>query len=550
MTDRNRRTPSRPPTLPLAYLAVASSLAVLIATLPRTGNQPPPPTVAEFAPQAAREIRQSQPEQSSGSGDGDGACAAGQSCENKPTPKPSEIEVPLVKQCFGDPPRQTEDPQSPPCIPYFKGKNGGATWQGVTENEIRIALPAVPFEDALEVRRLVDHFNKRYQFYGRKITLYIFNARGGLNAQPDPQLELADAKDVDERYEAFASLSTGGRFGSEHLFYDELARRQIISIAHRAGSKTDEAYLRKFAPYRWTVLPGIDRMQRHVAESVCKVLAGKPASYAGPGSQAETRRFGLIYGRAGDGTVPKLDLLRADLERCRVTLAADVENVESDSDRNSTNTMLKMREAGVSSVICFCDNSETRGGLMQAASAEQYRPEWIVSSFIDNDVDNSFSSALPDQATHVLGVSFRNRTLPRQDMAWYWAMKDAHPDYDPPDANGYPLASRYSALLLLASGIQMAGPVLTPQTFEQGLFRARFPNPGAGGPPFYQARIGFEGGRHAFISDATMYWYGTTERGTVDPASVGAVCYVENGKRYELGRWPRRTPAMFDRCRS
>src|SRR5258708_17094819 len=56
----------------------------------------------------------------------------------------------------------------------------------------------------------------------------------------------------------------------------------------------------------------------------------------------------------------------------------------------------------------------------------------------------------------------------------------------------------YWVMLLMASGIQMAGPNLTPQSFEAGLQRAAFPNPDdpimagkggvAGGPPFATIR--------------------------------------------------------------
>src|SRR5688500_1174590 len=39
-----------------------------------------------------------------------------------------------TKRCVGSPPRQTEDPLSPPCVAHFEGDNGGATYQGVTRD--------------------------------------------------------------------------------------------------------------------------------------------------------------------------------------------------------------------------------------------------------------------------------------------------------------------------------------------------------------------------------------------------------------------------------
>src|SRR5439155_27088732 len=45
---------------------------------------------------------------------------------------------PSTKRCVGRPPRQTEDPMSPPCVAYFNGDNFGATYSGVTASEIRM----------------------------------------------------------------------------------------------------------------------------------------------------------------------------------------------------------------------------------------------------------------------------------------------------------------------------------------------------------------------------------------------------------------------------
>src|SRR5262249_50211743 len=45
---------------------------------------------------------------------------------------------PSNKACVGNPPRQTEDALSPPCVPYFTGSNGGSTYAGVSKDEIRV----------------------------------------------------------------------------------------------------------------------------------------------------------------------------------------------------------------------------------------------------------------------------------------------------------------------------------------------------------------------------------------------------------------------------
>ncbi|HEX9889545.1 MAG TPA: hypothetical protein VGA69_08725 [Nitriliruptorales bacterium] len=60
-----------------------------------------------------------------------------------PPPVPEgEGTVPVAKRCVKTPQgaRQTEDPLSPPCVGYFEGDNGGATYQGVSGDELRIAI--------------------------------------------------------------------------------------------------------------------------------------------------------------------------------------------------------------------------------------------------------------------------------------------------------------------------------------------------------------------------------------------------------------------------
>ena len=92
-----------------------------------------------------------------GAGDEGGAEAA-----------PSPIHVTRSRRCIGDPPRQIEDPQSPPCVPYWEGDNGGATTRGVTRNEIRLAAPNW---DAFKYPALEAFFNRRFEFYGRSLHL-------------------------------------------------------------------------------------------------------------------------------------------------------------------------------------------------------------------------------------------------------------------------------------------------------------------------------------------------------------------------------------------
>jgi hypothetical protein len=551
---------NRPRTPALVLGAVVLAVSVLLAAVALTSRGQTPPTIAEFAPQAVQQIKKAldtQPDEVADKGLGAGANAS-----PSPSPRPSAqpgassspspaagVVVPRVRQCVGDPPRQIEDPQSPPCVPYFDPKldNGGATSKGVTRDEISIAVPQQFLEDGSIAPRLATFFNKRFEFYGRKVTLTAFTPTGCANGQPDPAKMRADAVAVDEELQAFASLAYCNASGADHHYYDALAQRKTVSITDGNLTTGVESHYAARAPYEWNVQPGVETILANTAQFVCATLAGRAPRYAGPAqARAATRKFGLIYTRAVDGTVPDIGPLRNGLKACGTSLFEVRDDQSSDASRNGVNTIVSMQNAGVTSILCVCNVLDTRGIYMPAATGQGYQPEWVESTYINNDLDNSYAgNAPPDQAQHVLGVSFRNKLLPKQNMPWYWAIREADPGADPQGNTYYAANSRYQQLLLLASGIQLAGPKLTPQSFAAGLQRARFPNPGAGGSPYFQARVGFDSGRHTMTADATMFWYDPQRPGTIDPSVPGAICYVDRGRRYSLGTWRRSDPTFF-----
>src|SRR5687767_12663723 len=136
--DRLRRYP------PLVWVVCALLLG--LAVLPSSLNLPQsnPTQTLEFAP-VPPEDDDAPPSvtgnlsslglgssASTGSAPGDGGLAP-------PAEGVSAVgRSPSTKRCVGRPPRQTEDPLSPPCVAHFSGDNFGATYQGVTANEITV----------------------------------------------------------------------------------------------------------------------------------------------------------------------------------------------------------------------------------------------------------------------------------------------------------------------------------------------------------------------------------------------------------------------------
>lgn len=526
--------------------ATVLALLVALAAVALTSRQDSPPSIAELSPQAVTQIDEAPAGQAAaaGGGGGSGATTTTQPANgvNGSPATTAPIDVPRVRRCIGDPPRQTEDPQSPPCVPYFDGDNGGATAKGVTADEIRVVFPLQFFEDAALAFDLARFFNTRYELYGRKIRLVTApRARGG--PEPNPADMQADARDAASTYDAFASLGYPDRKGAEHHYYDGLAQLGVMSTTYRAQQLATEARFAKFAPYEWGWLPPTDQSMRLIGGFACRTLAGRPPRFAGvPTSNATRRKFGILYQRTPDGSIPDMGEMLAQLKRCGVTPVM----VEDPTDSsNPQQAMLKLTQGDVTSVIYIGGVIALRDSFMAAASQQGFFPEWIVSGVIDLDLDNSYHGAPPDQASRVMGLSFRNPVLPRQNMAWYWAIKESAPGKDPTGGTSYSVMARYAQLSVLAAGIQMAGPHLTPATFQAGLFKARFANPGAGGPPYFQARVGFPGGRHTMTDDATLIWYSPTEPGTVDPEFPGSVCYVRGGIRYTASTFPADDRDLF-----
>lgn len=556
MTGTTRGVPARPRTPSLVFGAVVVAIAVLVGAVALTSRQSPPPTIAEFAPQAVEQIKESLEEQSVT----DALSQPGASGESPPPEEPDiaeeeaaaqpVIEQARVRQCVGTPPRQTEDPQSPPCVPFFDPDldNGGATYKGVTGDQITVAVPQQFLEDLNAPLKAAQFFNKRYEFYGRKLVLQPFTTTGCVDSQPDPAKMRADAVAVDEELQVFASLAYAGCQGADHHYYDALTERGVLSVVDGNLTTGLERNYAKRSPFQWNVMAGVDTILANTAQFVCATLAGKPPRYAGAlQAEPDTRKFGVISTRSTDGTTPDLAPLRDGLSACGVTPVEVRDDQTTDAARSGVNSIVTLRDADVTSVMCLCTSVDLRNVYMPAAASQGYQPEWVQSSYINTDLDNSYGggNAPPDQSSRVLGISFRNKLLPRQDMPWYWAVKEADPNWEPAGQTYYSAHSRYVQLLLLASGIQMAGPNLTPESFRAGLRRTQWANPNAGEAPYFQAEVGFSGPRHTMSVDASMFWFDPQRPGTVDPSVPGAICYVDRGRRYQLGQWPQTDPAFF-----
>jgi hypothetical protein len=172
-----------------------------------------------------------------------------------------------------------------------------------------------------------------------------------------------------------------------------------------------------------------------------------------------------------------------------------------------------------------------------SATNQGYFPEWLISNYVYLDHAFNVRAFYPtEQTEHMFGMSFANKYLADEDMPQHWVNSDGSDG----DISYY----AYENLLQLASGIQMAGPILTPENFESGMFRAKFPNPGCKGPPMYQACVDYGPNDHSMQGDGHPIWWSNTQR-AAGGVEAGTYCYVDHGRRYALGEWPKNDDGLF-----
>lgn len=534
------KRPSKGPGAVFAALSLA--LLVLVAAALRPAQPPPPPT-AEYAPEAVQAIRLAPLEQAAQSGTGPDAGSGGAGSTTTTTlpgtpQKPivgPKIDTQRVKRCIGDPPRQVEDAQSPPCVPYWEGDNGGATAPGVTADTIRIGMYN---ETDSDDEMLGAWLNRRFQFYGRAIKFVPFGGFGG-GCESIPAKGVANAKSLEQK-NLFAVLGCGDGAGNEYAFYDELAQHKIITLNNRPTFATD-AHLAKYHPYEWTYLPMFDIGSRHLAKLAC-ALKGRAASHGGPDVVLNTRKFGVFYNTFVDSPPADLQPFLSQLAACGVSIAKQdqigvtyetegtTQNESADTQAQVNSGVLQMQQDRVTTVLLLTHANTTKQ-IYPAFSAQQFQPEIMLSSYLYNDSELGLNGFPPQQLLHTFGIITWNKLLRVSDEFWNKAVHEINPAYTYPTYfNYFGWNYAYRTALMLAAGLQMAGPRLTPETFARGLQSTTYPNPDNG---LFEGKVTIRPGIHSYMDDAAVVWWGS-DNPNPDYNLPASFCYVRNGVRQRL----------------
>ena len=547
-------------------------LAILVPLLLQTATAAPP-TAAEFAPNAQHIIKAPPPGQNAVQSPGKpGATPPPVKPTPTPTPKTLQVAGNQVKHCVGPPPlRQIEDPQSPPCIAYWTGNNGGATAQGVTRDAIYIAVPT-PNGFTQEYTALANFFNNRFEFYGRKVYFEFCTPVAGSGSQGsgDQTNQNSDATQAANGCSGMPKpfASTFYQFDNGRYYNQIMAcRYHVVTVG--SWQPYDTTYMNQCSPYLYNYPMVSQEEFARIGDWSCAQLVGRNAQWAsgratatGPVLNTTKRNFGIFLSpympddpvatrSALNGLVDRLRQCGANVPERQIMInpvdansAAPGQNVDPASAENAIN---QMQQSNVSSIICLC-GTFAFGALTRAASSNGYHPEWIGSTFggLDQVVILEIAAAPSDETRSLFGLSF----VPRQINPYLEPFNAAFEQGDPTlgaqtKSTDYSNFTQvYRPLLMLMSGLQMAGPHLTAQSFLDGLRKAQFPNPITS---IHAGAVDVPRDGSSFTRDADEWWWDPSAKGPYsdDTAGKGAICYAEGGRRHDYGSWPHTNAQVF-----
>ncbi len=529
----------------LVFMLAAGALAILLPSalnVPQSG----PSTLAEFAPvPGAGEGRSDISDLGSGSSGGLGF--GGGSGSQTGVPPGSlgapDQKRPQLKRCVGNPPRQTEDPLSPPCVAFFNGDNFGATSRGVTRDEVTV-VHVVETGSNVQTSGFVDYaqdpastsnlrdaigmafgryFNQRYQTYGRTIHILGFRGQGSGSTANQAHLSLIEDK------KAFAVSAVGS-------LAKEAASKKMVGLSYEAF---DRASYQSNAPRLISFRPDLEDEAAVAGDFVCKKLAGRPASFTGnPQDQNRTRVFGLLF-QSSAVWAERVPTLEAALEtRCGVKIKS---RARIDTTQEAPTAIAQLRLDEVTTIISLTSNNLQASN---AASAQSWYPEWFLPGCLT--CDDAASHRLYNTAawSRAFGLSFdvRREALDRQP--WYLAYREVCPGCTSPFSDGEYASRLYNSMQLLFWGIQAAGPRLTHETMDKGLHAipARRSD-----DPFLPAAY-FGPTNYSFVKDAMETWW---DPQGIAPGQAQPGCFriPLSGKRFRAGDWDStQTPFTQSPC--
>lgn len=608
-------------------LTIAVAMLVAVAILPSRLNLPQsnPTQTVEYAPVPPNDEKRPPPQQGNlsalglgrtgGIGAGNATAGLGQNGlggdesigtappnQRRPSPAPRRgrqtvdgagdqlQDIQPGVNCTGDPPRQTDDPLAPPCVPYYSGQNPGATYGlGVTKDEIRVVIyleGGVRYTNASDssnadtpdgalydlnqpknsapicgttapsktehltvngLRVWHDYFSQRFQTYGRKPHFYVYFSQ----RDHSPEGRRRDAATVLSCVQPFAEVSFADQ-GNESDFLVAMARKGVLNFGSFALRPAE--FFNRFPKMIWSYLPSIEQQATTYGDYLCTKVVGKAPVLANADLQQTSggkRKLGMIS--TSDPNWPGLKLMH-DLIKKRVTECGG-EIVDEgyfpeccfaqDPNENPSYANTQMAQFKLDGITTIIWPGGLDGNYGKASTSIGYYPEWILLGDNYLDVPTAVILMGMSQSLNGRGITVTPQVVEpaleqRQCFRDFRQIDTTTPVSDVSYVCGY-----YPNLFQLFVGIQVAGPYLNPTSIDQG-FHAIPQRPKSDDPRvpacFYQPND------YTCIKDAQAEIWDAAGRTPVAGTGAGGTggCYrsIQGGKRYlSVGSEPRPWPA-------
>jgi hypothetical protein len=442
------------------------------------------------------------------------------------------------------------DPYSPPCF-TFSGDNGGKTYRGVSKDEILVSIRELEGPSAAEIFASIsgesvndspeavrdtivalgEYFSTRFNLYGRKLRFQFFKGQGNGASEllgGGKEKALADSVQAAKEIGAFADIS-----GLTIPYADALSRQQVLNFGSPYPSRNWFVARR---PYSWSLFPdGTNVVEASVAWITARLVDQKTAEFAGPAYKDKPRKYAVVAPENAEYQ-ESVNQYIALVKGAGFDIAMNMKyKLDLSSMPNqASNIVAQLKDAGITTVICACDPVMLALGLTPKANEQDYQPEWITAglAFVEQDIVGQLIDE--KQWARAFGIAYNAESEPQGRSFPYAAYKTMRPDDEP----AFGVEEIYYQLYMLALGVQMAGPNLTPQSFEAGMFSYR----GGSGP---RGLWHFGPGDYTPTDDFREIWW-SNERISGQNNKPGAWVQIDGGRRYNKSNVPRAMARFFE----
>jgi hypothetical protein len=210
----------------------------------------------------------------------------------------------------------------------------------------------------------------------------------------------------------------------------------------------------------------------------------------------------------------------------------------------------RMKDEGVTTVVCLFQFGYG-GTITDQAQADGFSPEWFVTGYSSSDTNVLGRTMNQEQWRHAFGIGSINLQV-RGEVNFNNRVYRWHFGRDPGPEASAAMGTLWTPAQFLVAGVHLAGPDLTPETFEAAMFSME---PFGGSWDDSRVEIGFSFGDnigtewddYSAEDDMAEKWWdpdtvGVDETGAEGP---GMWHHLNGGERHRLGDWPEGEPTMF-----